>query len=1274
MNKRMEQRSSTGKVYRSDGAETSQNSHRSTSITVLTSVSGKRATKRFTPNGVEGYARESRWRWREIEIGTFEDLALLLSEIEADPLSLVVQGTVAPEWRDKTIIPRTKKKGTPSLTDKGSRATHFDIDKLDLPHGTGWHDPEGVARAVWRDQIVAKIPAFKGVSFWWQASSSAGTPGNEHLAKLHLWALIDRPIDEDQRKALLKLAGTDDSLASINQPNYVARPIFEQVPDPLAGVPRSGVVRGVKDHAEIDEIDFPQEEIRKAKARKTTGSVVQIAPPSDLGHATTEAGRKILGRACDQIRCLPRGGRNIEINRIAYTIGGHVAGGAIAFTEAQNALLSAGLASGHTRYAEAVTNGLRDGIQRPLIATETVQLPKAATLTSGRRTDLEKALQDATGPDVLPMAVAVLHRMEWSMPVVYSVADVLDLIETHAGDKLSQPEKDALRDRLTWLQERRRKAVLSRTTLHRRVSRRHTRIEVTSLDEIDITALSGVVLVKGPMGSGKTQRIGRPFVEHAKRMGCSVMAIAHRVSLIAELSARLGLPNYQIVTEGEIEDAGGVAVCLPSTARTDIRKAMPGADFVFIDEIAQVLRFLADSKTCSAGEADNQAIYQRLMQIVRDAQAAVVADADLDMRTLRFLEKARPSDCFTVVEMAATPNGKTATVYHKMARVYDDITIELQDGGKVWCACEGEQRAAQIARLFEQRGFKVICITAKTKGDPAVAAFLQNAEEQSRLYDLVVSSPAISSGLSIEHKGNPHFTLGAFLGAGTAIRPEDARQQLARVRYLTRYSVAIERTNATGGQSVEGHRRGTEAAAALEGLEISWTGFDEYVAGIKAEDANAKADFGAGMWFGMEASGWTVERGDSDDHKATEKALKDARAEYTESRIAALIAAEPMDTHLADMARTMLNRPPELETRLEAHRIRLALGKLDLTEEDIVFWDGGRGAEKIARFEDLVGADVDVAEEHGTLMQRRFRRARRTGFAAMFDGFDLHQVFTRDDQNTLLDRIMADPALHATTGVVGPKYRARYRGKDGRITPLKRPQHPAREVRDMLVRCGLQTVRKRSRSVPKPDFLLNKKDGLGTKTDREYIVAVAPESMAFMQDILDRRAVFDIDRALAERAGHAAPDTTTSLERPTEAVVVPHAEMHWQRAVNTALAENKRLRTEARQRRAAARVHARPPSAAGHGGSPIRRTGTDDIVVVVPEPHRTPAQRRQRRLIVLPEPDQLDAIHALHSPLSHYRIDEDIRRTWCAVTAKAVQEVFAEHACDLSPYDPEAWR
>ncbi len=362
-----------GQVYRSKSAIARTEETAPTKITVLTSATGKRATKRFTSQGVEGYARESRWRWREAEIGTFDDLARLLSVVERDPLSLIVQGVVAPVWRDKAIIPRTKAKGEPSLIDGGSRIVHFDIDDRTLPLGTGWHDPEGVARAIWTSVIVARIPAFDGVSFHWQASSSAGTPGKEGLAKLHIWALLDQPIDEDQRKALLKLAGADHSLASINQANYVAAPIFDGVPDPLADVSRSGIVVGDRDHAAVDLIAWPEAEIRQAKARKPKQGTGPVFTPEGLDHATTDEGRDLLERYCAEIRELPQGGRNNAINKIAFTVGGHVAGGSIAYATAYSALLSAGLASGHDRYVEAVENGLRDGIQRPIAREKTDQ-------------------------------------------------------------------------------------------------------------------------------------------------------------------------------------------------------------------------------------------------------------------------------------------------------------------------------------------------------------------------------------------------------------------------------------------------------------------------------------------------------------------------------------------------------------------------------------------------------------------------------------------------------------------------------------------------------------------------------------------------------------------------------------------------------------------------------------------------------------------------------------------------------------------------------------
>src|SRR6056297_1515283 len=95
-----EQRSGRRVSDRSDGAQASSEQYPTTKMTVLTSVNQKPATKRFTTSGVEGYAHEKFWRWRELRIGNFDDLARVLNQIEREPESMIVQGIVARGWRE----------------------------------------------------------------------------------------------------------------------------------------------------------------------------------------------------------------------------------------------------------------------------------------------------------------------------------------------------------------------------------------------------------------------------------------------------------------------------------------------------------------------------------------------------------------------------------------------------------------------------------------------------------------------------------------------------------------------------------------------------------------------------------------------------------------------------------------------------------------------------------------------------------------------------------------------------------------------------------------------------------------------------------------------------------------------------------------------------------------------------------------------------------------------------------------------------------------------
>lgn len=68
---------------------------------------------------------------------------------------------------------------------------------------------------------------------------------------------------------LFEQVSSDESLARIAQPNYIAAPVFDGVPDPLEGLPRIGITRKDRERLDTTSIAFPKEVTRtKGKAPK----------------------------------------------------------------------------------------------------------------------------------------------------------------------------------------------------------------------------------------------------------------------------------------------------------------------------------------------------------------------------------------------------------------------------------------------------------------------------------------------------------------------------------------------------------------------------------------------------------------------------------------------------------------------------------------------------------------------------------------------------------------------------------------------------------------------------------------------------------------------------------------------------------------------------------------------------------------------------------------------------------------------------------------------
>lgn len=698
-------------------------------------------------------------------------------------------------------------------------------------------------------------------------------------------------------------------------------------------------------------------------------------------------------------------------------------------------------------------------------ATAGLNLPAPATLDGSGLQYLQRVLNEHRGDAAYVFAIAL--RLSSRVPHQWSVEGVRKFISGYAD----QPMIVAIMSRVERLILKRRSAAMKPTSLG--VARAFTSMNsnavehtceqvdrLTSLPE-DLLEKGGIFAIRAPMGSGKTQEIGRPLSNWAKKNYRSMMAIAHRISLVAEMARRLDLGDYRDIPN---IDPRLMAVCLPSILK-DYAQTKP--EVVFIDEILQVLQFLVSKEYCSTNEGGPDIVFKALCKLVRDAHVVVVADAKLNDMCVQFLSYFRPGESIKLIEMLPTATGKVADMYSgnfkKVRGTVSSLVLkELQAGGKVWLAVESPKLAKTLQQVFTAYDYRVLCAHSEAKGQADVAAFLSDADYNSRKYDIVIASPVISSGVSIEHRDSPHFTLGAYVGGGWATTPVDAMQQLGRVRYLQRFIIGIEQNNAaSGGQVWSDEIKGRVGAAILEqSSTVLWT-FDGLIANIKATHENARADFGAGLYWQLEAAGWAVHRKEivavDETVSLISKALKEAHN-------AALIDAGHVDDDTADL----LRRVPETEEtaiRLEAYAIQQAFAVDVVSEDELSLWTNGQFARTIERFEDAFVVGRVDREQASQIVHRSMRAARKLAYPKLLGGIDIRgkDWGTPEVMEAVVDRMMLEPQVYVSLGILPKKYTARRQRRDDTFKPIQRPKNVGIVAKEILNRLGLKAVETRVR-------------------------------------------------------------------------------------------------------------------------------------------------------------------------------------------------------------------
>ncbi len=269
-----------------------------------------------------------------------------------------------------------------------------------------------------------------------------------------------------------------------------------------------------------------------------------------------------------------------------------------------------------------------------------------------------------------------------------------------------------------------------------------------------------------------------------------VVYVTPRVSLALGGAKRLELDFYQDVETqfGQISDR--VSVCINSI----IRHQIYDNNLLMLDEFRQILEFLSTGPV-----KEREAVQAALIAAINNAGTVMFADADMNDLTLQWLKK-YTNKTITLIKAKPIQHDKRITVLNDAETAIANIYQQLKAGQNVWVTTDSKLQAKksliglELLAEFNMERLEIdlneiLIITADNKDELLQKAFLANPEEESKKYRLIISTPVISSGVSVT---NNHFNYvyGLF---SNVIPANEMLQAIGRVRAVQDIRVAFKK-------------------------------------------------------------------------------------------------------------------------------------------------------------------------------------------------------------------------------------------------------------------------------------------------------------------------------------------------------------------------------------------------------------------------------------------------------------------------------------------------
>lgn len=522
------------------------------------------------------------------------------------------------------------------------------------------------------------------------------------------------------------------------------------------------------------------------------------------------------------------------------------------------------------------------------------------------------------------------------------------------------------------------------------------RVNIPSLEAIAPESIptEGIVAIVAQKGTGKT-KLTAQLVEGDR----PTLLAGHRIALMRNLCSRLGLRYRGDIdqTNGRFHDGSAYVVRVGTCVDSLINPAFKAVNFegcdLVIDEGVQVFRHLLTSSTCNR-EGKRGAILRRFAALVKAARRVILADADLSNDAIAYIEALR-GDGKRAFLLRNDYQPEPWPVDFIEARYSSAIVAQLlqdvQAGDRVFVPTDsrdGSKRLNKLIETIEGVGHRVLLINSETSGGEFEQAFITSPDSELAAYDVVIATPSMATGVSIEAD---HFdkVYGIFWGQSST--DADMLQALARVRApIPRVVWCAERggafsriTRDTSPQAVkDALQQQVSATASIlsaqldSGIRETVTSYDwqnphvELFSRIEAGRNRSMWSLRTALKVRLIHEGHRLSIQNLEENEAAKMLLKEARETIKAEHAKAIANANDLDATAAAALTQAESLSPDERLALEKYQLS-QFYCCEVTEALVLADDNGKRRRDLVRLEATLNEDIARDRDISALEQQQ---------------------------------------------------------------------------------------------------------------------------------------------------------------------------------------------------------------------------------------------------------------------------------------------------------------